>query len=193
MNRRTFIAALTLTPVVARIPGPESVWPHAERRFRLARSTDHDGWIQVKVQLALTERIARGIRNQEAHDPFDGLVGEFYIDDAHPVEIPGHLPGTLTTYETIVGVAAARGVIHTGGFRRGRYVWTVRVGGDVSWAIEVAEGLPRSNSRTRHAFASPRTSSRHCCRRRMTSASRSGSTNRNRTAGLRAAVWLAHS
>lgn len=141
MNRRTFIAALTLTPVVARIPGPESVWPHAERRFRLARSTDHDGWIQVKVQLALTERIARGIRNQEAHDPFDGLVGEFYIDDAHPVEIPGHLPGTLTTYETIVGVAAARGVIHTGGFRRGRYVWTVRVGGDVSWAIEVAEWI----------------------------------------------------
>jgi hypothetical protein len=141
MNRRTFVASLAATPLVARIPDLQSLLPHAERRFKPVSGSGHLGWIQVEVQLAMTEREARGLRNREAHDPFDGLIGEFYIDDAHPVEIADHLPGTLTTYETIVGVAAERGIVHTGGFRRGSFVWTVRVSGDIAWAIEVAEWI----------------------------------------------------
>jgi hypothetical protein len=90
--------------------------------------------------MAWSERVAESMRNREAHDPFDGLVGEFYIQDAHPVELPDHLPGTVTTYETVVGVAAERGIIHVGGFRRDSFVWTVRVnGGPVEYAIEAAE------------------------------------------------------
>ena len=141
MTRRTFVAAFAAAPVLARIPGVQSLRPHAERRFRPVRGSGHHGRIQVEVQLAMSEDDARRLRGREARDPFDGLVGEFYISDSSAVDIPNHLPGTLTAFETVVGVAAEKSFIHTGAFRRGRYVWTVRVSGDVAWAIEVAEWI----------------------------------------------------
>jgi len=115
--------------------------PGAERRFRPARgSEDAFAWIQVEVHLARSERRARAIWGTEAHDPFDGLVGEFYVTDSHPVDIPDELPGSVTTYETIVGAAGVEGIIHVGGFIRGTFVWIARVSeGPVDPVLDIAD------------------------------------------------------
>jgi hypothetical protein len=140
MNRRFFVGALVATPLIARLPGEPTLAPRAERRYRSLRSDF--AVLTVEVRTAWTERVARGMRNRQAHDPFNGLKGEFYIENAYPVELPDHLPGTVTTYATVVGYAAEKGVIHIGGFRRGTFVWTVRVnGGPVQYVIEAAEAI----------------------------------------------------
>lgn len=142
MHRRTFATALFVSPFVSRLPGRAGLHPHAERRFVPARSSETFSSIQVEVQLAWTVREAKELRAREGHDPFDGLRGEFYISSSHPVELPDDLPGSITTYETVVGAAAVEGVVHIGGFRRGRFVWTVRVtDGPASYAIEAAEAI----------------------------------------------------
>lgn len=140
MNRRSFIGAFVATPIVAWLPSQPTLTPGAGHLYK---SLQNDfASFTVEVQMMLTERVARGIRNREAYDPFDGLRGEFYIDNAYPVELPDHLPDTVTTYATVVGYAAEKGVIHVGGFRRGTFVWTVRVnGGPVEYAIEAAEAI----------------------------------------------------
>jgi hypothetical protein len=144
MNRRSFASLLVASPLVVRLPGAIDLTPRAERRFLPASTLDAFGSIDVEVMLAVSERQARGLRNQEAHDPFDGLVGEFYISDSHPVDIADDLPGSVTTYETIVGVAAQKGTVHVGGFRRGKFVWTIRVIGPVDRALEAAEAISRT-------------------------------------------------
>jgi hypothetical protein len=137
MNRRAFVSALVATPLISRLPNDASLMPSAERRFRLARG----GFIDVEVMLALTERQARELRLREAQDPFNGLAGEFYVSGSSPVDIPDHLPGTLTTFETVVGVAAEQGSVHVGGFRRGCFVWSIRANAPVEHAVETAEAI----------------------------------------------------
>lgn len=140
MHRRSFVTMLAAAPFAAFLPGREMLVPSAERRYR-SRSRE-SGPVDVEVLLAPDERRARGWRNREAHDPFDGMVGELYISDASRLELPADLPGTATTYETVVGVAAQRGVVHVGGFRRGLYVWTVRVhGGPEELIAEAGEAI----------------------------------------------------
>jgi hypothetical protein len=144
MHRRSFIAALVAALATKQLPALLPAEPglvlRAERRF--SSPFNDFASLTVEVQLAWSERAARGMRNREAHDPFDGLVGEFYIADSSPVEIPDHLPGTVTTYETVVGVAAHEGIVQVGGFRRETFVWTVRVNsGPVNYAIEAAEAI----------------------------------------------------
>jgi hypothetical protein len=142
MNRRSFVGALVATPLLALLPNEPTLAPRAERRYR---SVEKDfASLTVEVRMVWAERVARSMRDREAHDPFDGLIGEFYIENAHPVEIPDHLPGTVTTFETIVGVAAERGIIQVGAFWRDTFVWTVRVrGGPAEYAIEAAEAIAR--------------------------------------------------
>lgn len=142
MHRRSFIAMAATAPFAASFPVFGLANPHAERRFRPGRGVESFGLIQVEVQLARSEQAARGLRNREARDPFDGLVGEFYIADSYPIEVPDVLPGSVTTFETIVGVAGAKGVVHVGGFRRGLFVWTARVtGGPVDYVFDVGNAI----------------------------------------------------
>ena len=144
MNRRTLIISLLSLPVTARLPGSPAIVLSSRRRY--TSRSEGAGPVEVEVLLAPTERLARGWRNREAHDPFDGKIGEFYIADAHPLELPEDLPGTATTYETVVGAAAQEGIVHVGGFRRELFVWTVRVHGgaaeDVIRAGEAIAAMP---------------------------------------------------
>lgn len=140
MNRRAFFFSLLTLPVVAHLPDHEVLSPAAERRY-VSRS-GATGPVDIEVLLAPDERRARGWRNREAHDPFDGMMGEFFVSDSHEIRLPSNLPGTATTYETVVGVAAQEGVVHVGGFRRGVFVWTVRVhGGPVEHVIRAGEAI----------------------------------------------------
>jgi hypothetical protein len=141
MHRRSFVSMLFAAPVLATLPVQPHL--HAERRYRpVSLLSAGFSWIQVEVYLAWTERGARAIRNREAQDPFDGLVGEFYVSDSHAVDVPADISGTVATFETIVGVAAEEGVIHVGGVMRGNYVWIIRMnGGPVDHVIDLAEGI----------------------------------------------------
>ena len=140
LNRRTFALSIISSPVVFRLAGPSILVPSAERRY-VSRSGD-SGPIDVEVLLAPSERRARAWRNREAREPFDGVVGEFYISSSSPIDLPEGVPGTATTYETIVGAAGQEGSVHVGGFRRGLFVWSVRVhGGPMDPLIAAGEEI----------------------------------------------------
>lgn len=137
MNRRTFAASLVATPVFA-MPGLRSLAPSARRTF--GGRENAFAWFIVDVQLAHSRQAARGLRNAEARDPFDGVQGEFYTQGSTAVDLPDHIPGTVISFDTIVGVAAERGVIHVGALRRDAFVWTIRMrGGPASYVVGVAD------------------------------------------------------
>ncbi len=138
MNRRAFALSLVSLPFISRLSWREALVPAAERRYR-SRSGDAAP-VDVEILLAPTERHARAWRSREAGDPFDGMMGEFFIDEATAVAVPAGVPGTVTTFATIVGVAGVKGTVHVGAFRRGLFVWTVRAhGGSVEVVSRAGE------------------------------------------------------
>ena len=140
LNRRAFAFSLLGAPIVPLLPGREALLPAAERRYR-SRSGEV-GPVIVEVVMAPTERHARARRTRESRDPFDGKIGEFYIDEVTPVEVPDGVPGTVTTFATTVGAAAQEGTVHVGGFRRGLFVWTVRMhDGPAEGVIRAGEAI----------------------------------------------------
>jgi hypothetical protein len=127
MDRRSFVALLATTPFLA--DPPVTPYLHTERRYESTGRVDGTfSRMQIEVFLSLTERTARDIYRWEATDPFDGVVGEFYISGSQRVDIPEAICGSLTAFDTIVGVAAKRGTVHVGGLKRGKFIWILRGG-----------------------------------------------------------------
>ena len=121
MNRRTLIRTLAVIPFA-----PE---PPRGSRVIAGEIVNSNGSIaDFRAGVFLTNKLAEDYRRTWAQDPFGGVQGEWYVDSRRPVKL-APLPGSGAIYETTVGVAAVKGTITVGAFRRESFTLVVHVAG----------------------------------------------------------------
>ena len=133
ISRRTFLQSLVATPAM------RFVWWPTERREQFM--LDHRATVLMILSTHPTPRAAEKWRRAYAMIPFDGM-GEWYLQSTEELMLPGALaqmPGSLTRFEYVAGVAAAELSMLVGAFRRDHIACIYRVHGEPEDVVLLAE------------------------------------------------------
>lgn len=111
-NRRSLIGIAAAAPFGMNLGTIRTI----REQFTIANSSD----VLLYVMGHNSEESAERWRRSFALEPFEGM-GEWYLQDSQLLELPrdlAEMPGVLTNYDYVIGVAAAEESVMVGAFRR---------------------------------------------------------------------------
>ena len=133
LSRRTFVGLGIASPLSLSLGSTHEV----SENLLIDRNVD----AMLHITAHRSETAAEKWRRQFAIRPFEG-VGEWYLQSADELELPENLaemPGTLTNYDYVIGVAAAEASVLVGAFRREQIGFGFRMRGTEHYAHKLAE------------------------------------------------------
>lgn len=132
LSRRSFMGLAAVSPLAL------DLGPHREVTANL--KLDHSVDAKLYVNAHHSADAAETWRRTFALQPFKGF-GEWYLQSANELELPedlAEMPGTLTNFDYVIGVAAAEESVMVGAFRRNFIGFGFRLQGPEEYALALA-------------------------------------------------------
>lgn len=138
MNRRSFIQTTGLGPLLPMLPSVR------ELRVKLTPTNSTTLPVRMIVTAHVSSKKAEQYRRGWTQRPYE-TFGEFDVNSREPRSLPpefAQMPGALTYFTAIVGVAAQRQIYLIGAFRRDNITVVARIDtSDETQMLAVAEHI----------------------------------------------------